>query len=121
MEIGIGALFGLVVLLVLAVVVGAAAVRRMGERKSAIDDPDIETLRYAVPNGQDPTVLVVALTHAHYQARAEPAPHGHDLLVACPPETSRDEIRSVIAGVHSTSLEGGEFDAGRVRFADEQS
>ena len=120
MELAIPIVLGLVVVGVLVVVALAAMARGANARKEAITDPDVETLRYAVPTGQDPAVLSTALLHEGYQATSEPAPHGHDLLVACH-AGQRERIREVIARTDTASMEGPgpRLDSGPVRFADE--
>jgi hypothetical protein len=120
MELAIPIVLGLIVIGVVVVVALAAMARGANVRKEAIADPDVETLRYAVPTGQDPAVLTTALLHEGYEATSEPAPHGHDLLVACPPG-QRDRIRDVISRTDTASMEGPgpRLDTGRVRFADE--
>jgi hypothetical protein len=120
MELGIPIVLGLLVILVAVVIAVAATARGANRRKEAITDPGVETLRYAVPTGQDPAVLTTVLGREGYEATAEPAPHGHDLLVACPPG-QRDRIRKVIAGTDAASMEGPgpSLDTGPIRFADE--
>jgi hypothetical protein len=120
MEIAIPIVLGLLVIGVLVVVALAAMARNANVRKEAIADPEVETLRYAVPTGQDPAVLSTALLQQGFEATSEPAPHGHDLLIACH-AGQRDRIREVIARTDTASMEGPgpRLDVGRVRFADE--
>jgi hypothetical protein len=120
MEIAVPIVVGLVLVLLLVVVALGAVSRQAGTRKAAVEDPDIETLRYAVPAGQDPAVLMTALTQAGHQATSEMSPTGHDLLIACP-VGKRDEIRSVIGNADTTSIEGPgpRIETGPIRFADE--
>jgi len=120
MEIAIPIVLGLIILFVVVVGVLGAMARNANEKKAAIEDPRVETLRYPVPTGQDPAVLMGALKHARHEATSEPSAHGHDLLIACPPG-KREEIRQVIADADTTSVEGTgpKFDPGPIRFADE--
>jgi hypothetical protein len=61
--------------------IGARAARR---RREAVVDTDVETLRYRVPNGQDPAMLVASLTHSGFAAVTEPVRDGKDVVVSCP-------------------------------------
>lgn len=84
--------------------------------------PQTPTLEYAVPTGQDPTVIVAALEKAGYTATADPH-HAHQrLLVACPQgvERDREEVRSVIESASVTAPQDGVPLEAEVQFVDER-
>jgi len=108
---------------VLVVLVGAAfALRRYtldeAQAEERMEHPGADVLTYAVPAGQDPAVLNVALTRAGFESTAR-LDHGTErLYVVCPPP-QRGEVRRIIHDVHRTGIEGSEMVIGRVRFDDE--
>jgi hypothetical protein len=122
MALGVAIIIGIIVLGVLLVVAlggfGASASRR----ETALD-PRIETLRYHVPAGQDPTVLVAALSKDGYVAAEELVAGEEYIGVACPAGRDRERahVRAIIASTHRTTLEEGknDFEPGRVVFEDE--
>lgn len=76
--------------------------------------PDAQLLAYDVPDGQDPSEVVVALHHAGYTSVEDLANGGRRVLVQCPGgrQRARACVRAVIEAVGFTSRAG-------VRFADE--
>jgi hypothetical protein len=115
-----------VALLVVAVVAYIGFVV-LGARASAAaaqeEPPPVAALRYAVPDGQDPVVVVSALRQAGYEPDTDLVEGSTVVVVPCPSgvERERDKVRDVIAGASETTLEGPEFDPGRVTFQDERS
>jgi hypothetical protein len=113
-----------IILIVLGVVVymlsGAAAFKTM---KAADNDEaaGVDTLRYHVPTGQDPTVLLAALQEAGYVVSPDLDNGEHVVTIACPQgrEQERPKVRAVIGRANSTTLEGPEFDLDTVTFDDE--
>lgn len=105
-------------LLPVAIILGA---RRWGMEDAEVDarlhSPSCHTVAYVVPEGQDPALLRVALTHAGYTTVLD---RGGDqrLLVECE-EGHRDDVRHVIEGVDHGGFEGPELVRGHVRFEDE--
>ena len=98
---------------------GQAAVVPFDEQRLAADAEP--TLDYRVPDGQDPTTVVVALGRDGFQATADPR-DTQLVHVACPagPDRERARVRAVIASVHTTGIDSGApFVPGDVRFDDE--
>ncbi len=125
---------GIVVAAILAVlaiaVIAYIAVIVLGARASAAADggepadaPHTEVLRYDVPDGQDPVVVVSALRKAGYDPATDLVEGSTTVVVPCPSGADRERarVREVIAGASETTLEGPEFDPGRVTFEDEKS
>jgi hypothetical protein len=99
----------------------------LGARASATvdehEEPRPETLRYDVPEGQDPVVVMSALRRAGYEPTSELVGGSTTVIVPCPSGAARERarVRDVVAGASETTLEGPEFDPGRVIFEDEKS
>lgn len=84
---------------------------------------EVDTLDYVVPEGQDPAVVVAALSVNGFDAA--PGHEGGRQLVHinCGPDnaSAREQAREVIAGIGTTSLDAGvPIDNTPVRFADER-
>lgn len=79
-----------------------------------------QALRYNVPNGQDPAVLVAALSRAGYDAQDDPVAGGSSLLIARRDGSApaRSDVRSLIERSNKTSFEGPGIE-GPVTFEDE--
>ena len=100
--------------------------RNDGYRPSMADHPqsrthEPQTLRYRVPDRQDPVVVLSALTHAGLTAGRETVDGDQYVIVVCPDsrERDRERIRDVISRrADKTSLEGPHFDR-QVVFDDE--
>jgi hypothetical protein len=87
----------------------------------ALHEERTPTLEYAVPTGQDPTVILAALEKAGYTATSDPN-HAHQrVLVACPGgvDRQRDRVRSVIESASVTAIDDGVPLQVNVRFRDE--
>lgn len=119
-----GGLFVFPILVVGAVVLLALfawfawAGRREADRQ--IPD-DVASLEYLVPAGQDPVVVLTALSQAGYTATADHTQR-QLLRIACPSGTDeeRAHVREVIGSVHTTALDTGmPMNPGPVRFVDE--
>ena len=108
-------LIGLAVLVVAVLVVQAAS-RRQQDKVEETRRPDVGTLRYAVPDGQDPAAVVTALQNEGYDAVVE----GTEVVVPCrtDPQRERAHVRSVIAAA-PLNLEGDPAQQREVRFRDE--
>jgi hypothetical protein len=121
-EIAVPIVIGIVLLLVVVVAVLATATRGINERKEVIEDPDVETLTYRMPPGQDPATVVAALQHEGFTANADPVSGGHDVVVACVEgrNAQRAQVRSIIAGTGSGDEAPSSVEVPPVRFADEQ-
>jgi hypothetical protein len=77
-----------------------------------LHDPDTPTLEYAVPTGQDPVTILVALERAGFTASVDPHHTHQHVLVGCPDgvDHQRTLVRSVIGSTGRTD----------VRFVDER-
>jgi hypothetical protein len=95
---------------------------KAAEAQGAPTDPRMETLRYHVPDAQDPTVLISALDRAGYTADLDDVAGEKHLVIACPAGRDRERarVRSVLGDSDRTSLEGPEFNPGKVTFEDEK-
>jgi hypothetical protein len=80
--------------------------------------PDTPTVTYAVPHGQDPALVVTALTHEGFTSVPDLAGGMERLLIECA-EADRAKVRHVIEHVNHTGFDGVEMHTGRVRFIDE--
>jgi hypothetical protein len=115
-----------VALLVIAAVAYIAFVV-LGARASAAADegqtPPVEALRYDVPDGQDPVVVLSALRKAGYDPDTDLVEGRAVVVVPCPSgsEQERAKVRNVIADASETTLDGPEFEPGQVTFQDEKS
>jgi hypothetical protein len=83
--------------------------------------PGTETLHYRVPDGQDPAVLIAALSHAGYTSALDEAHGDAYVAVDCPAGRDRERarVRAVIGDADGTSLEGPEFTPDAITFDDE--
>lgn len=77
------------------------------------------TLAYAVPDGQDPAVLSVALSRAGFSAVPVRQGFVERVLIDCPSRADRDQVRKTIEHVRRTRLGGAEIVVTHVRFDDE--
>jgi len=122
------ALVYLVIVVVLGVVVVfglVPLVQRFNEQRRRVQDEvkhgDVEAVRYQVPEGQDPAVVMAALRHEGFEPVGDQEATAQDILVPCSSSSDRDRVRRVIASA-PTSLEGGPHPAAgphEVRFTDE--
>ena len=111
---GGGIPLGLIFLLVVIVltVIGLYWVRPWARQRQRLSDhvnaPSTPTLDYRVPAGQDPAVVMAALTGAGYEAAVDPH-DAHRVRVDCPagPDEERSRVREVIAGARSTAIDAG--------------
>lgn len=120
MIIGIVILAGI---LLLGLVLGLA-LRRMTLDEAALEArmhrPETHTVGYVVPTGQDPAVLMSALSAAGYTSVSDLEAGNERLLVEVHSESDRAQVRGIIEDVHRTSFEGaGGFDVAHVSFEDE--
>ncbi len=119
--------FGIVVVVVvlgILVAIGVWMTMRSTKHASGTGhqklDPVEGRLRYRVPTGQDPTVLIAALEREGFEA-VPLFEGGHNyVVVSCTnPEVERPRVRGIIAESSLTSPEGNTFDAEGVVFEDE--
>lgn len=119
-----------VVVIVAAIALTTGALPALRRRDDAVKEeaavrdaaPGADTLRYRVPEGQDPAAVMAALEAAGYHATPAPELNTHDLLVPCPhgadPAQQRAHVRAVIAGA-ALNLEG-DSERSPVVFEDER-
>jgi hypothetical protein len=119
--------FGIVVVVVVLGILVAIAVwkthRAAAEAAGTghqVLEPVESQLRYRVPTGQDPVVLIAELGREGYEA-VPLFEGGHNyVVVSCEdPEVERPRVRRIITEVSKTSPEGNEFDPDGVLFEDE--
>ena len=86
-------------------------------------EPEVATLDYAVPEGQDPAVVLTALSESGLEASAVNTDGRQLVVIACAPENkgAREQARSAIESIGVSALDAGvPFDNGPVRFEDER-
>lgn len=109
--------------LVVGVIV-AFALRRWtldeARTEARLHEPEAHTVIYDVPAGQDPAVLLAALSRAGYIAVSDMERGVERVLVDCPHEGDRNKVREIIEHVHRTSFEGAEMNVAHVSFEDER-
>jgi len=124
-----GAVLVPVLLVLIVMVVGAIAVKRFtraeidhSDRLQADERP---TLRYRIPAGQDPALVLAGLRRAGYDASAdsEPGPSSPIVIMgATGGAPDREAVRRALADIDGTNVvpeESGTVDRTRVRFEDE--
>ncbi len=124
-----GAFLVPVIALVIVLVVGAIAVKRFGSRELAhsdrLQDPARATLRYEVPAGQDPALVLAGLRAAGYDASAdsEPGPSSPIVIIGATGRApDREAVRRTLTDLDGTTVNPDEsetVDRSRVRFTDE--
>lgn len=115
-------LLAVVAWLVFSGVAAGKAGKEAAQRRDSPEDPGVETLRYRIPDAQDPAVLITALDRAGYTASLDDERAEKHLVVACPAGRDRERarVRALIGDADETSLEGPEFQTGKVAFEDEK-
>ena len=124
-----GAVLVPVLLVLIVMVVGAIAVKRFtraeidhSDRLQADERP---TLRYQIPAGQDPALVLAGLRRAGYDASAdsEPGPSSPIVIIgATGGAPDREAVRRALTDIDGTNVvpeESGTVDRTRVRFEDE--
>ncbi len=86
--------------------------------ESRLRSPDVPTVTYAVPHGQDPAVLIAALAADGFVSVLDLGPVRSRLLIECA-ETDRAKVRSIIDHIDHAGLDGAGTHPGPVRFDDE--
>ncbi len=124
-----GAVFVPVLLLIVVLVLAALAVKRFTAREvqhsDRLQSDDRTTLRYEVPAGQDPAVVLTGLRRAGYDASAdsEPGPSSPIVIIgARGGSPDREAVRRTLAELDGTNVVPGEsapVERSRVRFVDE--
>jgi hypothetical protein len=125
-----GAVLVPVILIIIAVVLGVLALKRFTraevERSDRLQNADRPTLRYQVPPGQDPAVVINALRQAGFEASpdSEPGPSSPIVIVGAPDggEPDREAVRATLVLANGTNIvpeESDDAERGRVLFEDE--
>jgi hypothetical protein len=109
----------------------AIALKQFGRRETQHSDrlqnADRPTLRYEVPQGQDPAVVLHELRKAGYDVSAdsEPGPSSPVLIIGTPGGAApdREELRSTLDRLDSANIDPSAdmaLDRPSVRFMDER-
>jgi hypothetical protein len=124
-----GAVLVPVILVIILIVAVAIAIKHFSQREVRHSDrlqyADRPTLRYAVPPGQDPAVVLAGLRQAGYDASAdsEPGPSSPIVIIgATGAEPDREDVRRTLRDLDGTNIvpnESGDVQRSRVRFLDE--
>jgi hypothetical protein len=94
--------------------------REEAATEASFRSPDMHKVAYLVPEGQDPAVLMAALTHAGFRSVTSTEGGDERLLVECE-ERDRDRVRGIIEDVDRAGPHGpGIPVVGHVRFEDER-
>jgi hypothetical protein len=124
-----GAVFVPVILLIVVIVAVALALKRFGRREvqqsDRLQNADRPTLRYEVPAGQDPAVVLAGLRQAGYDVSAdsEPGPSSPIVIIgAGGGSPDREEVRRTLTDLDGTNIvpdESAPVQRSRIRFLDE--
>lgn len=120
-----GAVVVPIIIALAVLVIAVVGLRRLSrdERRHADDLRTPGSLRYRVPAGQDPAVVLAALGNAGYDAAPDSTTGvGPELLIRSGDgtEPDREEVRRVLSSVRTLNPEGDQAtDLPEVRFTDE--
>jgi hypothetical protein len=114
-------------IVMVTVVVGSIALalflrsfgREEARHEALVLDPATPTVAYAIPNGVDPVVLQVALTHAGFAnvvGRVENA----ECVVIAYGAAGREAVREVLEATHAKAYDDAEVTTAHVVFQDER-
>lgn len=84
---------------------------------------EVESLRFRVPEGADPAVIIATLRKNGFDATSDIGRAGHqDVVIACPQgkERARPQVRSILAGESGINFEGDQSGPPPIEFVDEQ-
>ena len=111
--------------IVVAIIVVAVVrfLHRQAGHQDEVKSAPVDMLRYRVPEGQDPAIVVAALQKEGFQAipDVQGAGASHDVLIPCHDgiERHRSAVRSIIQGTEQINFEGDQRQIPQVKFADE--
>jgi hypothetical protein len=111
-------LVGLVVVMVVANIALRNWVSRQAGTEARLLSPETHTVGYVVPDGQDPAVLMAAVTRAGFEAIVDTSGRAERVLVACA-DSDRNRVRAVLEDVHRTGFDGAAMRVEHVVFDDE--
>jgi hypothetical protein len=125
-----GAVLVPVILLIVVLVLAWFAVQRFGrreiQRSDRLQNADRSTLRYEVPEGQDPAAVLAGLRGAGYYVSpdSEPGPSSPIVIIgeAQGGEPDREAVRRTLTELDGTNVvpeESATVRRSRVRFVDE--
>lgn len=120
-----GSAYALVVIVVLLLVGGGVMLSRLGKDRAARREEITSaphTLRYDVPDGQDPSAVLVALSRGGFEATADPG-NSHAVTIMLPlGRQQREEVRVLLENEADQTLDPQDHHVpgGPVRFADER-
>jgi len=112
-------------IIVLAIIVGAVVrfLHRQAAHQDELKSSPVDMLRYRVPEGQDPSIVVAALKKEGFDALPDVQGAGasHDVLIPCTDgvERHRAHVRSIIQSTEQINFEGDQRQIPQVKFADE--
>ena len=86
--------------------------------EARLRSPGSHTVVYVIPDGQDPTELMAAMTGAGFVSVVDTMAGLERLVVECG-EKDRTRVRRTIEQVQRSRLEGSEVDRSPVSFEDE--
>jgi hypothetical protein len=116
----IGIIFvGFIVLGVIVVVALRSWMLDEARIEERLRSPDVHTVAYVVPEGQDVAVLMAAVKRAGFESITKIDGGTERLLVACD-EEDRARVRSILEHVHRISFDGSEMYLDHVSFDDER-
>lgn len=109
------------------VLIGSVALalflRSYGRSRARIEarvlDPRTPTVAYAIPNGVDPVVFQVGLTHAGFTSVVGRVGNSECVIVECGP-AGRKAVRGVLQAAHANAYDGSELKLDDVVFEDER-
>jgi hypothetical protein len=126
-----GAVLVPVILALVVVVLGVIAMKRFSreeiQQSDRLQNADRPTLRYQIPPGQDPALVLNALHRAGYDASpdSEPVPSSPIVIIgeSDGDEPDREAVRATLVQVDGSNInpeDSGAVERGRVLFADEK-
>ena len=114
------------VLLALAVLMAVYLMLRqrregVADQADTLERPGTDTLRYTLPPGQDPALVVSALQRDGFTALSPTTGGRPHVVIECPQgrERAREPARHALESASTTGFEGEPLDANPVRFDDE--
>ncbi|HET8559912.1 MAG TPA: hypothetical protein VFL69_05295 [Marmoricola sp.] len=112
-----------IIIVVVTLLSGGRFLGRQGRVQEEAKTSSVDMLRYRVPEGQDPAVVLAALQKEGFEAIPDLQGSGstQDVLIPCEGgvDRHRAHVRSVIQSTDRINIEGDRTQIPRVRFADE--
>jgi hypothetical protein len=111
---------GFLVVLVVVLLMVRSFARAEGRLDAELHEAGVPTLRYSVPVGQDPAVLVAALSKAGFKAVADLEQGTETLLVEVLEPGDRARVRAALEQASRSGFEGARTPVAHVDFEDEK-